>query len=141
MVNIAPLVVLHELMNLDDEKPHRGKTRKWVKWRSERGYFNIIKELRIENRAGFRKMLKMDVRISRSSRLKFLIQFHPKKDLVGPVQLNAMKDFHWLYAIWRQVNLSNLRAFNTESRLRILRYYILTKVAVKLLLSKWQQLL
>ena len=56
------LVVLHELMDSDDEKPHRGKTRKWVKRRSERGYFNnIIRELRIEDRAGFRQMFKMDV--------------------------------------------------------------------------------
>ena len=53
MADIAKLVVLHGLMDSDCEKPHRGKTRKCVKRRSERGYFNnIMWELRIEDRAG-----------------------------------------------------------------------------------------
>ena len=38
--------MLDELMDFDDEKPQREKTRKLVKSRSERGYFsNIIREL------------------------------------------------------------------------------------------------
>ena len=62
MADIATLEVLHELMDFDDKKPHRGKTRKWVERRSERGYFNnIIRELRIEDQAGFREMSRMDV--------------------------------------------------------------------------------
>ena len=49
-------------MDSDGEKPHRGKTRNWVKRRSEKGYFNsIIRELRIEDRAGYREMYRMDV--------------------------------------------------------------------------------
>ena len=48
-------------MDSDDEKLRRGKTRKWVKKRSEVGYFNIIRELKIEDRAGFREMFRMDV--------------------------------------------------------------------------------
>ena len=44
------------------EKQESGKTRKWVKRRSESGYFNnIIKELRIENRGGYREMFRMDM--------------------------------------------------------------------------------
>ena len=31
MADIAKLEVLHELMDSDDEKQHRAKTRKWVK--------------------------------------------------------------------------------------------------------------
>ena len=62
MADIATLVMLHELMDANDGKPHRGKIRKWVKSRSERGYFNnIIRELRIEDRTGFREMFRMDV--------------------------------------------------------------------------------
>ena len=62
MADIATLLVLHELVNSDDEKPHRGKTRKCVKRRSERGYFNnIIIELRIEDLTGFREMFRMNV--------------------------------------------------------------------------------
>ena len=62
MPDTATLVMLHELTDSDDEKPPKGKTRKWVKSRSERGYFNnAIGELRIEDRAGFRGMFRMDV--------------------------------------------------------------------------------
>ena len=57
MADLATLVLLN-----DDEKPCRGKTRDWVKRRRERGYSNnIIKELRIEDRFGFREMFRMDV--------------------------------------------------------------------------------
>ena len=38
MADIAKLEVLHELMDSDDEKQHRAKTRKWVKRRYKRGY-------------------------------------------------------------------------------------------------------
>ena len=59
---LAQVIILNELMDSDDEKPHRGKTRRWVKRRSDRGYFNnIIKELRVEDRTGFRDMFRMDV--------------------------------------------------------------------------------
>ena len=43
MAELATLVLLNELMNSDDEKPTRGKTRDWVKRRRDKGYFtNII---------------------------------------------------------------------------------------------------
>ena len=62
MADLATLVLLNELMDSDDEKPHRGKTRSWIKRRRDRGYFNnIIRELRIEDRFGFREMFRMDV--------------------------------------------------------------------------------
>ena len=49
-------------MDSDDEKPWRGKTRDWIKRRRERGYFNnIIKELIIEERFGFREMFRMNI--------------------------------------------------------------------------------
>ena len=58
----ATLVVLCELIDSDDEKPTRGKTRKWIKRREERGYFsNIVQELKIEDRLGFKDMFRMDV--------------------------------------------------------------------------------
>ena len=62
MADLVTLVVLNELMDSDDEKPQRGKTRNRIKRRHERGYFNnIIQELRIEDRCGFREMFRMDV--------------------------------------------------------------------------------
>ena len=54
---LAQVLLLNELMDFDDEKPHRGKARRWLKSRSDRGYFNnIMKELRVEDRTGFRDM-------------------------------------------------------------------------------------
>ena len=40
--DLAALVVLNELMDSDDEKPRRGKTRSWTKRMEENGYFNNI---------------------------------------------------------------------------------------------------
>ena len=58
----AVVLVLNELMDSDDEKPTRGKTREWVKRREQRGYFNnIVKELKVEDKLGFREMFRMDV--------------------------------------------------------------------------------
>ena len=62
MADLATLVLLKKLMDSDKKKPHRGKTRSWIKRRRDRGYFNnIIRELRIEDRFGFREMFRMDV--------------------------------------------------------------------------------
>ena len=44
----------------DDEKPQ--KTRKWIKRRSESGYFqNIFQELNVEDRMGFKDMFRFSV--------------------------------------------------------------------------------
>ena len=62
MAELATLVLLNELMDSDDEKPTRGKNRDWVKRRRDRGCFtNIIKELRVEDRFGFREMFRMNI--------------------------------------------------------------------------------
>ena len=58
----ALVLVLNELMDSDDEKPTRGKTREWVKRREQsRCFNNIVKELKVEDRLGFREMFRMDV--------------------------------------------------------------------------------
>ena len=58
-----PIVALkNELIDSDDEKPTRGKTREWVKRLEQSGYFNnIVQELNVEDRLGFREMFRMDV--------------------------------------------------------------------------------
>ena len=44
--DFAIMILLNELMDSDDEKPKRGKTRKWVKRRKEGSFFtNIVEEL------------------------------------------------------------------------------------------------
>ena len=58
----AFVLVLNELMDSDDEKPTRGKTWGWVKRSEQSGYFNnIVKELKFDDRLGFREMFRMDV--------------------------------------------------------------------------------
>ena len=55
-------VILSELIDSDDERPSRGKTREWLKRRSELGaYSTIVKELIIEDRLGFKSMLRMSL--------------------------------------------------------------------------------
>ena len=47
----------------------------------KRGYFNnIVKELKIEDRFGFREMFRMDIADLSSFLLRFSIEFHQKKD-------------------------------------------------------------
>ena len=58
----ALVLVLNELMDSDDEKPTRGKTREWVQSSEQSRYFNnIVKELKVGERLGFREMFRMDV--------------------------------------------------------------------------------
>ena len=65
MAELATLVLLSELVDSDDEKPTRGPTRDWVKRRQNKGYFNnIIQELRIEDRLGFREIFERKFLIS-----------------------------------------------------------------------------
>jgi len=62
MEDIVSVIILSELVDSDDEKRTRGKTRKWIKRRKQKGYFtNIIQELIVEDRHGFREMFRMDV--------------------------------------------------------------------------------
>ena len=45
----------------DDEVKTRGKTRSWIKRRKQRGAFlNIVHELRMEDTASFKEMLRID---------------------------------------------------------------------------------
>ena len=57
---LAQLVILSELIDSDDEKERRGKTRKWIKRRGSHGYYNnLIQEFKVKDLAGFRRMFRM----------------------------------------------------------------------------------
>ena len=59
---VAAVMVLTELVNLDDKKTRRGKTREWIKRRRESGYFqNIFQESKVEDRMGLKDMFRMSV--------------------------------------------------------------------------------
>ena len=84
MADLVTLVVLNELMDSDDEKLQRGKTRNWIKRRHERGYFNkIIQELRTEHRFGFREMFRMYVTDFENILAKISDIISPEKKLGG----------------------------------------------------------
>ena len=40
------------------KKKRRGKTRAWIRRRSSKGYYNIVKELMIEDTAGYKEMIR-----------------------------------------------------------------------------------
>ena len=55
-------IILSELVDSDDERPRRGKTREWIRRRSQLGlYETLIKELIIEDRLSFKEMFRMSV--------------------------------------------------------------------------------
>ena len=59
---VAAVMVLTELVNSDDKKTRRGKTREWIKRRRESGYFqNIFQESKAEDRMGLKDMFRMSV--------------------------------------------------------------------------------
>ena len=48
--SLLAVFIAFEVLNHEDKKCGRGKTRQWIRRRDERGYFNnIVKELAIED--------------------------------------------------------------------------------------------
>ena len=57
---LLAVFVAFEVLNGEDKKPGRGKTRQWIRRRDEKGYFNnIVKELAIEDAAEYKEMMQM----------------------------------------------------------------------------------
>ena len=84
MEDLAAAIILNKLVDSDDGKPTRGKTRKWIRRRKERGYFtNIIQELIVEDRHGFREMFRMDVGDFEFTLCKVSDLISPKERLGG----------------------------------------------------------
>ena len=55
-------IILSELVDSDNERPGRAKTREWIQRRSQLGlYETLIKELIIEDRLSFKEMFRMSV--------------------------------------------------------------------------------
>ena len=107
MADLVTLVGLNELMDPDDEKPQREKTRNWIKRRQERGYFNnTIQKLRIEDRFGFREMFRMDVTDFENILAKISDILSPKERLGGTNPVHA--DERLALAFWLQVKPFNL---------------------------------
>ena len=83
-------ILLAELIQDYDKKVTRGKTRRWMKRRPERGYFStLIMELSAEDSVSFKEMMRM----SKGDYLYILKQIErditPKKILGGNEVINA----------------------------------------------------
>ena len=132
MPNIATLVVLQESMDSDDEKPHRGKRRKQVKRRRERGYFNnFIREIRIEDRAGFREILRIDVTDFELilTQISDLISLQERLGGTNPNECDeklalTLTEFTQTYTIWWHMNLSNFLSFHYKTSLNAVTYIV-----------------
>ena len=76
-------IILSELVDSDDEKPRRSKTREWIRRRSQLGlYETLIKELIIEDRLSFKEMFRMSV----GDFVAVLSQIH---DLIAPQEFQG----------------------------------------------------
>ena len=83
-------ILLAELIQDYDKKVTRGKTRRWMKRRPERGYFStLLMELSAEDSVSFKEMMRM----SKGDYLYILKQIErditPKKILGGNEVINA----------------------------------------------------
>ena len=53
--------VLGALLLEEDEKRKRGEKRKWIKKRTQKGFYaNIVKELRLEDTGAYKEMMRMN---------------------------------------------------------------------------------
>ena len=76
-------IVLSELVDSDDEKPCREKTRDWVRRRGELGlYATLIKELIVEDRFSFKQIFRMSVE-------DFEIVLQHIHDLISPEEIQG----------------------------------------------------
>ena len=58
--SLLAVFVAFEVLNHENKKHARGKTRQWIRRRDERGYFNnIVKELAIKDTAEYKDMMRM----------------------------------------------------------------------------------
>ena len=54
-------IIVLETTEDEEKTKFRGKTRKWIKRREEKGFFNnIVKELRLEDTQGYSEMVRMN---------------------------------------------------------------------------------
>ena len=58
--SLLAVFLAFEVLNHENKKRGRGKTRQWIRRRDERGYFNnIVKELAIEDTTEYKDMVRM----------------------------------------------------------------------------------
>ena len=80
--SLLAVFVAFEVLNHEDKKRGRGKTRQWSR-RDERGYFNnIVKELAIEDTAQYKDMMRMSHSVFQRM-LSYIEQDITRKQVLG----------------------------------------------------------
>ena len=81
--SLLAVFVAFEVLNHEDKKRGRGKTRPWIRRSDERGYFNnIVKELAIEDTAQYKDMMRMSHYVFQRM-LSYIEQEITRKQVLG----------------------------------------------------------
>ena len=90
--SLLAVFVAFEVLNHEDKKRRRGKTRQWIRRRDERGYFhNIVKELAIEDTAQYKDMMRMSHAIFQGI-LNYIEQDITRKQVLGGNKVISAKE-------------------------------------------------
>ena len=88
--SLLAVFVAFEVLNHEDKKRERGKTRQWSR-RDERGYFNnIVKELAIEDTAQYKDMMRMSHSVFQRM-LSYIEQDITRKQVLGGKKVFPLK--------------------------------------------------
>ena len=90
--SLLAVFVAFEVLNGEDKKPGRGKTRQWIRRRDEKGYFNnIVKELAIEDAAEYKEMMQMS-HADFQRILSYIEQNITRKQVLGGNKVISLKE-------------------------------------------------
>ena len=90
--SLIAVFVAFEVLNHEDKKRRRGKTRQWIRRMDERGYFNnIVKELAIEDTAQYEDMMRMSHSVFQRM-LSFIEQDVTRKQVLGANKVISPKE-------------------------------------------------
>ena len=90
--SLVAVFVSFEVLNDEDKKRGKGKTKQWIRRRDERPYFNnIVKELAIEDTAEYKDMMRMS-HADFQRILSFIEQDFTRKQVLGGNKVISPKE-------------------------------------------------
>ena len=90
--SLLAVFVAFQVLNHEDKKCGRGKTRQWIRRKDERGCFNnFVKELAIEDTAEYKNMMRMSHAIFQRI-LSYIEQDITRKQVLGGKKVISPKE-------------------------------------------------
>ena len=90
--SLLAVFVAFEVLNHEDKKRVRGKTRQWIRRRNERGYFNnIVKELAIEDTEQYKDMMRVSHAVFQR-KLSYIEQDITREQVLGGNKVISPKE-------------------------------------------------